>query len=134
MSELLFEAYSTPKVSYGVDSLYSFYNSYHKSDGLIINTSSNTTSVVPVLDGKGIFSACKRVSWGGMQASDLLLRMIQLKYPAFPTKVSSIQASVSVFVFQEAHPIIAKSTFSKIMELTLTIIAISSREWKILIN
>ncbi|TIB39379.1 hypothetical protein E3P86_01149 [Wallemia ichthyophaga] len=93
MSELLFEAYSTPKVSYGVDSLYSFYNSYHKSDGLIINTSSNTTSVVPVLDGKGIFSACKRVSWGGMQASDLLLRMIQLKYPAFPTKVSSIQAS-----------------------------------------
>ncbi|TIA91978.1 hypothetical protein E3P99_00835 [Wallemia hederae] len=93
MSELLFEAYSTPKVSYGVDSLYSFYNSHHMSDGLIINTSANTTSVVPVLDGRGIFSTCKRVSWGGIQATDLLLRLIQLKYPAFPAKVTPIQAN-----------------------------------------
>ena len=98
MSELLFEAYSTPKISYGVDSLYSFYNSHHMSDGLIINTSANTTSVVPVLDGRGIFSTCKRVSWGGIQATDLLLRLIQLKYPAFPAKVTPLQANVGALL------------------------------------
>ena len=92
MSELLFEAYSTPKISYGVDSLYSFYNTGLK-DGLVVSSGANTTHVIPVLDGKGIFSTCKRISWGCQPAADLLLRLIQLKYPAFPTKVTYNQAN-----------------------------------------
>lgn len=103
MSELLFEAYDTPKLSYGVDSLYSFYNS-NGTDGLVISASSNMTSVIPVLDGKGIFSTCKRVSWGGIQSADLLLKLIQLKYPAFPTKVNPMQSNVCFPVYIRSIP------------------------------
>lgn len=53
MNELLFECYSVPMVSYGVDSLFSFYNDNPdpNSTGLIINIHNNGTHVIPIIDG-----------------------------------------------------------------------------------
>lgn len=62
MSELLFEGYNVPSVNYGVDSLFSFHQNSPTStgDGLIISSSTASTHVIPVLDGKGIMSSAKR--------------------------------------------------------------------------
>ena len=35
------------------------------------------------------------LQWGTSQASDYLLKLVQLKYPTFPTRVTPVQASVS---------------------------------------
>lgn len=59
MSELLFEGYQVPAVSYAIDSLSSFYYSGAK-DGLVISSSTVSTHVIPVLNGKGILSNAKR--------------------------------------------------------------------------
>lgn len=59
MSELLFEGYRVPSVSYAVDSLASFYQSDQK-DGLIISSSTMSTHIIPVLDGKGVLGSAKR--------------------------------------------------------------------------
>ena len=52
-SELLFECYRVPCVSYAVDSLLSFYYNASKSQtntGLIINSSHSSTHVIPVIN------------------------------------------------------------------------------------
>ncbi|ORY34334.1 putative actin-like protein ARP5 [Naematelia encephala] len=91
-SELLFELYGAPSVTYGIDSLFAFSRHRHP-DGLAINMGHNASTVIPVVDGRGILSRSKRIPWGGAQASDLMLRLAQLKYPGFPTKVTSTQAT-----------------------------------------
>jgi actin-related protein 5 len=86
-----------------------------KRDGLVINLGNVTSSVIPVLNGKGLMNRAKRwvsvlsfrlqpltrstpstirIPWGGSQASELMLRLAQLKYPSFPFKVTSSQATV----------------------------------------
>jgi hypothetical protein len=67
-SELMFELYSVPSLAYCVDSIMSFYrNNYHPTvpqdfmtNGLVISFNTSSTSVVPVLEGKGIMSHAKR--------------------------------------------------------------------------
>ena len=59
MSELLFEGYQAPSVSYSIDSLSSFYRSGQK-DGLVISTSTVGTHVIPVLDNKAHLNSAKR--------------------------------------------------------------------------
>lgn len=62
MSELLFEGYGVPSVAYGVDSLFSFYANSPQpgADGLVISSSTASTHVIPVLNGKGIFTSAKK--------------------------------------------------------------------------
>lgn len=62
MSELLFEGYNVPSITYGVDSLYSFYENAPNpiSDGLIISSATASTHVIPVLNGQGILASAKR--------------------------------------------------------------------------
>ncbi|XP_063153249.1 actin-related protein 5 isoform X3 [Candoia aspera] len=84
MSELLFECYQVPKVSYGVDSLYSFYHNKRQSwpcSGLIVSSGYQCTHVLPVLDGRLDARNCKRINLGGCQAALYLQRLLQLKYP-----------------------------------------------------
>ena len=55
VSELLFECYRAPAVSYGVDSLLTFYYNAHMrpekpTSGIVIHASQATTHVVPILD------------------------------------------------------------------------------------
>lgn len=55
MSELLFECYHIPKVSYGIDGLYSFFQNEKGSlypTGLIVSSGFQCTHILPVLKGR----------------------------------------------------------------------------------
>ncbi|KAF8876485.1 hypothetical protein BD779DRAFT_1613295 [Infundibulicybe gibba] len=98
-SELLFEQYSVPSTAYCVDSIMSFYKNSHSSDasftsdGLVLSFNTASTSIIPMLNGRGILSHAKRIPWGGHQSSEYLLKLIQLKYANFPTRVTTQQSS-----------------------------------------
>ncbi|KAF8060887.1 chromatin remodeling complex subunit [Lyophyllum atratum] len=107
-SELMFEQYSVPSLAYCVDGVMSFYQNSltstqdpFTSDGLVISFNTAATSVIPVLNGKGIMSHAKRIPWGASQASEYLLKLIQLKYSSFPTRVTSSQSNWMLHNFCE---------------------------------
>ncbi|XP_073165852.1 actin-related protein 5 isoform X2 [Lepidochelys kempii] len=84
MSELLFECYQVPKVSYGVDSMYSFHHNRRQDwpcNSLIVSSGYQCTHVLPVLEGRLDAKNCKRINLGGCQAAVYLQRLLQLKYP-----------------------------------------------------
>ncbi|OKL62032.1 hypothetical protein UA08_02181 [Talaromyces atroroseus] len=86
MNEILFECYGAPSVAYGIDSLFSYrYN--RGTDGLIVSSSHTSTHVVPVLNSKALLSNATRLNWGGLQASEYLLKLMRLKYPTFPARM-----------------------------------------------
>lgn len=90
MNEILFECYHVPSVAYGIDSLFSYrYN--RGKDGLIISSSHTSTHVVPVLHSKALLSNASRLNWGGLQASEYLLKLMRLKYPNFPARMTEHQ-------------------------------------------
>ncbi|KIP05326.1 hypothetical protein PHLGIDRAFT_74446 [Phlebiopsis gigantea 11061_1 CR5-6] len=99
-SELLFELYSVPSLTYCVDAVMSFYHNHlptppvpFTSDGIVVSFNTASTSVIPILHGKGLMSHAKRIPWGATQANDYLLKLIQLKYPTFPTRVMPQQTN-----------------------------------------
>ncbi|KAJ3482992.1 hypothetical protein NLI96_g6604 [Meripilus lineatus] len=107
-SELMFEQYSVPSLAYCVDSVMSFYHNNlpsqfgpFSSDGLAVSFNSASTSVIPIMDGRGIMSHAKRIPWGATQTIEYLLKLIQLKYPTFPTRVTSSQTSWMLHNFCE---------------------------------
>ncbi|KAL4932457.1 actin-related protein ARP5 [Aspergillus undulatus] len=90
MNEILFECYSAPSVAYGIDSLFSYrYN--RGTDGLIVSSSHTSTHVIPVLNSKAMLSNCSRLNFGGMHASEYLHKLMRLKYPTFPGKMTENQ-------------------------------------------
>ncbi|KAL4890572.1 actin-like ATPase domain-containing protein [Aspergillus ambiguus] len=90
MNEILFECYSAPSVAYGIDSLFSYrYN--RGTDGLVLSSSHTSTHVIPVLNNKALLSNCSRLNWGGMNASEYLLKLMRLKYPTFPARMTEAQ-------------------------------------------
>ena len=40
-----------------------------------------------------------RIPWGATQANEYLLKLIQLKYPTFPTRVVPVQTNVTTAFF-----------------------------------
>ena len=66
-SELMFEQYSVPSLAFCVDSVMSFYHNNLPSppvpfhgNGLVVSFNTASTSVIPILDGKGLMSHAKR--------------------------------------------------------------------------
>ncbi|EIN13328.1 actin-like ATPase domain-containing protein [Punctularia strigosozonata HHB-11173 SS5] len=99
-SELMFELYSVPSLAYCVDAMMSFYKNNipspptpFRADGIAVSFNTASTSVIPILQGKGILSHAQRIPWGASQATDYLLKLLQLKYPTFPTRLTSSQAN-----------------------------------------
>ncbi|KAF2745104.1 actin-like ATPase domain-containing protein [Sporormia fimetaria CBS 119925] len=91
MSEILFECYGAPSVAYGIDSLFSY--SYNGGKhGLVVSSSYSSTHLIPVVDSKAILSQATRLNWGRCQSAEYLLKLLRLKYPAFPGKISDPQA------------------------------------------
>ena len=91
MNEILFECYSAPSVAYGIDSLLSY--KYNKGNsGLLISSSHSSTHVIPVLHSKPIISSISRLNWGGYHGAEYLLKLLKLKYPTFPGKLTDYQA------------------------------------------
>lgn len=73
-SELMFELYSVPSLTYCVDSVMSFYHNNLPSppvpfaaDGMVISFNTASTSVIPVMQGKGIMSHAKRCDFPALQ-------------------------------------------------------------------
>ncbi|XP_052888766.1 actin-related protein 5 [Anopheles moucheti] len=80
MSELLFECYDIPGLSYGVDSLFSYYANQRPKHGLIIATGYHTTHVIPVMNGRIVVENIRRINIGGSNMIAFLHRCLQLKY------------------------------------------------------
>ncbi|SCU88428.1 LADA_0E10088g1_1 [Lachancea dasiensis] len=90
--QLLFECYGTTQVTFGLDSLFSFYaNNDPSASGLVISSGNEDTHIIPVVEGKGILSEAKRINWGGRHSVDYLSNLLALKYPYFPIKPSPQQ-------------------------------------------
>ncbi|KAF9542860.1 actin-like ATPase domain-containing protein [Agrocybe pediades] len=99
-SELMFELYSVPSLTYCVDGLMSFYQNHlpppdkpYSANCLVVSFNTASTSVIPVYRGKGLLNHAKRIPWGASQSSEYLLQLIQLKYPTFPTRITNIQTN-----------------------------------------
>ncbi|KAF8323091.1 actin-like ATPase domain-containing protein [Clavulina sp. PMI_390] len=108
-SELLFEAYGSPSVAYAIDGPLSFaYNrpdlSSDARDGLVISFNTASTSIIPILNGKGILSHSKRLPWGGFQAAEYLNKLLALKYPTFNTKLTNQHANWMLRNFCSCSP------------------------------
>jgi actin-related protein 5 len=91
MSEILFEAYGVPSVAYGIDSLFSYkYNGGRT--GLVVSSSYTSTHIIPVVNSKAQLSQATRLNWGRFQSAEYLMKLLKLKYPTFPGKISDPQA------------------------------------------
>ena len=95
MNELLFECYSAPRVAYGIDSLFS-YKFNGGRNGLVMSSSHSSTHLIPVLNGKPMMSSVSRLNWGGFQNIEYMLKLLRLKYPTFPGKLTETQVEVFV--------------------------------------
>uniref|UniRef100_A0A3B3BGU7 Actin-related protein 5 n=1 Tax=Oryzias melastigma TaxID=30732 RepID=A0A3B3BGU7_ORYME len=94
MSELLFECYSVPYVSYGVDGLYSFYHNNNQRKpqpphtGIVLSSGYHCSHILPVINGRLDAVNCKRVNVAGSQAASYLQRLLQLKYPGHLSSIT----------------------------------------------
>ncbi|KAL8720408.1 MAG: hypothetical protein Q9225_002728 [Loekoesia sp. 1 TL-2023] len=95
MTELLFECYSAPSIAYGIDSLFSYRFNKGRS-GLVVSSSHTATHLIPVLDSKPVMSNATRLNWGGFQGADYLFKLLKLKYPTFPGKLTDYQTEEMV--------------------------------------
>jgi actin-related protein 5 len=95
MNEMLFECYGAPSVTYGIDSLLSYRQNKGQS-GLIVSSSHTSTHIIPVLNRKPQMQMCARLNWGGSQAQEFLLKLLRLKYPTFPGKMTMEQMETYV--------------------------------------
>jgi actin-related protein 5 len=91
MSEILFECYGAPSVAYGIDSLFSYSYNGGRS-GLVMDSSYTSTHVIPVINSKPLLSQTTRLNWGRFHSAQYLLKLLRLKYPTFPGKISDNQA------------------------------------------
>ena len=92
MTETLFECYSAPSIAFGIDSLFSFSHN-GGSTGLVMSSSHTSTHVIPVINSRPLLTQATRLNWGGYQSAEYLLKLLQLKYPTFPGKLTSAQAA-----------------------------------------
>lgn len=98
MNEILFECYGAPSVAFGIDSLFSY--RYNKgSSGLVISSSHTSTDIIPVLDGRPHLLSCARLNWGGSQAQEFLFKLLRLKYPTFPARMTTEQMEAYIKQF-----------------------------------
>ncbi|KAK3910942.1 Actin-related protein 5 [Frankliniella fusca] len=86
MSELLFECYGVPGISYGVDALFSYHckeegNLQRSQSGIIINLGYHTIHIIPIIDGVVDVAHARRINIGGFDVTSYMHRLLQLKYP-----------------------------------------------------
>ncbi|XP_063537225.1 actin-related protein 5 [Cydia strobilella] len=98
MSELLFEGYGVPAVSYGVDSLFGMYRNDIGDTALIVNCGYHTIHIIPVIRGQVIEEHARRINLGGSEMVSYLHKLLQLKYPVH---VNAITMSRAEEILQE---------------------------------
>lgn len=90
MNEIMFECYSARSLTYGIDSLFS-YRQNKGTSGLVVSSSHTATHIIPMLGGRPLLQSCARLNWGGSQAQEYLMKLLRLKYPTFPGKMTTEQ-------------------------------------------
>ncbi|KAH9913148.1 actin-like ATPase domain-containing protein [Epithele typhae] len=82
-----------PLVAFCVDSVMSFYHNNIPSppvpfhgDGLVVSFNTASTSVIPILHGKGLMSHAKRINWGASQRPSTCSSSSSSSTPRSPTK------------------------------------------------
>ncbi|CAG2244814.1 ACTR5 [Mytilus edulis] len=91
MSELLFECYNVPQVTYGIDAMFSLYANHDRMEdinSLIVSCGYQTTHLLPVLGGRLDATQCRRINLGGYHLETFMQRLLQLKYPGHFAAVS----------------------------------------------
>nr|CAB3219963.1 actin, non-muscle 6.2-like [Phallusia mammillata] len=85
MSELLFEAYSIPKVAFGIDCLFSYNNNClgedNDSTALIVSCGFQSTHVLPVIDRQPDIKNALRLNLGGYNCTAYLQWLLQYRHP-----------------------------------------------------
>lgn len=94
--ELMFETYGVPKMTFGVDSLFSFKANGGK-DGLVVGTGNDSSHIIPVIDGKPILNVMKRINVGGNQLNEYMRWFLSLKYPYFPQRLNEWQVENLIY-------------------------------------
>ena len=97
MTELMFELYGVPSLTYGIDMMFSYYyNNYEKiknnfglGNCLIISSSNQVTHILPIIDNKLDIKNTRRISIGSENAKDLLMKSLQLKYSDIKQKLTN---------------------------------------------
>jgi len=98
LSEMVFEAYGAPAVSYGIDALFAYhYNrNQHASEnddyGLIVNSGHNFTHVIPIVEGLPVLTQSARISVGGSSGHVLLESDLANDYPQHRTSITPSRA------------------------------------------
>ncbi|CAG8464587.1 16716_t:CDS:10 [Cetraspora pellucida] len=87
--------------------------SHSRKCGIVISSGHTTTHVIPVF-GRSVLGQTKRISYGGLTSTDYMLKLMQLKYPTFPTKMTVNQAQHLV----HNHTYAAEDYFSELKEYT----------------
>ncbi|KAM7206870.1 actin-like protein arp5 [Naviculisporaceae sp. PSN 640] len=99
MTEILFECYGAPGVTYGIDSLFS-YRHNKGNTGLVVSSSYSSTHLIPVYNSKAMLAQTIRLNWGASQAAEYMLKLIKLKYHmGFPGKLNASQTEWMVREF-----------------------------------
>jgi len=99
VNELLFECYGVPKVAFGLDSAFSYYYNNQPKNGMIVSSGYQNTHLIPVLNSKLILNNCKRINVGGLNHTNFLLRLLQLKYPILAKEFNYWLSEVFFFFF-----------------------------------
>eukprot|EP00899_Mesostigma_viride_P000986 jgi/Mesvir1/10889/Mv11170-RA.2 len=85
ITEMLIETYGVPAVAFGMDCVMGYtYNQAQGRcgpDGLLVSVGHSATHIIPMLDGEPQLQYCCRLSVGGYEMSDFLLRVLRLRYP-----------------------------------------------------
>ena len=97
MTELMFELYGVPSLTYGIDMMFSYYyNNYENiknNEGLgnclIISSSNQMTHILPIIENKIDLKNTRRISIGSENAKDLLMKSLQLKYSDIKQKLTN---------------------------------------------
>ncbi len=93
MNELLFEGYNVPRVSYGIDALFSLYKNRpnfakDKATAMVISLGFHTVHFLPVVKGRLDADNMRRLNVGGFHLTNFLHRNLQLKYTAHANIIS----------------------------------------------
>jgi actin-related protein 5 len=82
MNELLFENYQIPKVSYGIDGLFSLFqneSNFADTTAMIISFGFHSVHFIPIIKGKLDPDQMRRLNVGGFHLANFLHRGLQIK-------------------------------------------------------
>eukprot|EP01080_Neovahlkampfia_damariscottae_P009935 gene9935-2256_t len=114
ISELLFECYQIPSLCFGIDSLFSYYKNSNQKNGLILSSGFNSTHILPFVNGKFDSEKSRKIPIGGFHATDLMLKLMQLKYPMHRPSITV----ENVQQLKEHHTIVSNNYLQQIRSLS----------------